>query len=328
MSGGAGTNGASNGDGRRRGTTMRDVAQSAGVSVAVVSYAFNRPDRVAANTRERVLATAHSLGYRGPDPAARALRLGRRGAVALVTAGAVEDLLADPAATQVARGMARACDTAGVTLLLSCGTEADADGAVLLRGAAARWRGRCPAVAVDAEGDGQMPRVLAMVRDGAFDVARHLAELGHRRLAVIGWPEAGPRLQGAADGWGRGEGIVAYRASESTPAAGQVAAASALSADPRPDAILGLSDALALGAMAMAGAMGLDVPGELSVAGIDDLPGSEAVGLTSVSVPYRPMGDRAGRLLAQLLETGATADPTPMPTMLVPRRSTGGPRTR
>jgi DNA-binding LacI/PurR family transcriptional regulator len=64
--------------------TARDVARTAGVSTAVVSYAFNRPDRVASATRERVLAAAAAIGYRGPDHAARALRLGRHGAVALV----------------------------------------------------------------------------------------------------------------------------------------------------------------------------------------------------------------------------------------------------
>src|SRR3989442_5769750 len=103
----------------RRTPTARDVAQAAGVSVAVVSYAFSRPERVAAATRERVLATAAAIGYAGPDPAARALRLGRHGAVALVGPGSAEALLADPATALVARGLARACDRAGVALVLA-----------------------------------------------------------------------------------------------------------------------------------------------------------------------------------------------------------------
>jgi hypothetical protein len=108
--------------------TARDVARAAGVSTAVVSYAFNRPDRVASATRERVLAAAAAIGSRGPDPAARALRLGRHGAVALVGDGPVERLLADPVAALVARGLAHACDRAGVAPLLSRGAEAAADG--------------------------------------------------------------------------------------------------------------------------------------------------------------------------------------------------------
>src|SRR5437879_9999151 len=115
-----------------RAPTARDVAQAAGVSVAVVSYAFSRPERVAAATRERVLATAAAIGYSGPDPAARALRLGRHGAVALVGPGSAEGLLADPATALFARGLARACDRAGVALVLAGGAGA-VDGAVVLR---------------------------------------------------------------------------------------------------------------------------------------------------------------------------------------------------
>ena len=102
--------------------TARDVARAAGVSTAVVSYAFNRPDRVASATRERVLATAAAIGYRGPDPAARALRLGRHGAVALSGRGSGEPLLADRAAALVARGWGAHATAAGVALLLDGAT--------------------------------------------------------------------------------------------------------------------------------------------------------------------------------------------------------------
>jgi DNA-binding LacI/PurR family transcriptional regulator len=108
--------------------TVRDVARAAGVSIAVVSYAFNRPDRVASATRERVLAAAAALDYPGPHPAARALRLGRHGAVALVGPSSVDALLADPAAVLVARGLARVCDRAGLALLLAGGPGHVADG--------------------------------------------------------------------------------------------------------------------------------------------------------------------------------------------------------
>src|SRR5690242_3085020 len=124
----------------RRAPTARDVAQAAGVSVAVVSYALSRPERVAAATRERVLATAAAMGYAGPDPAARALRLGRHGAVALVAGASAERLLADPATALFARGLARACDRAGVSLVISAGGTGTGavDGAVVLPGG--EWR--------------------------------------------------------------------------------------------------------------------------------------------------------------------------------------------
>jgi DNA-binding LacI/PurR family transcriptional regulator len=299
--------------------TARDVARAAGVSTAVVSYAFNRPERVASATRERVLAAAAAIGYRGPDPAARALRLGRPGAIALVGDGPVERLLADPAASLVARGLAHACDRAGVALLLTSGAEAGADGVVLLRGAAASWSGRTPAVVVDGAAPDGVPRVLAAVEDGAAAIAERLAAQGRRRLAVLSWPDAGPRLDGARRGWGDAGPVHALVVADASRAAGEVAAGAALGARPRPDAVLGLSDELALGALDAARHLGLSVPDDLAVAGIDDLPAAAAAGLTTVFVPYRPLGDLAGTILAAALEGQRPASPAPLPTSLALR---------
>ena len=299
--------------------TARDVARAAGVSTAVVSYAFNRPDRVASATRERVLAAAAAIGYRGPDPAARALRLGRHGAVALMGDGPVERLLADPVAALVARGLAHACDRAGVALLLTRGDEAGADGVVLLRGAAAGWAGRAPAVAVDGEAPDGVPRILAAVEEGAAAIAGRLAAQGRRRLAVLSWPDAGPRLDGARRGWGEAGPVHVLVVADSRRAAGEVAALAALGARPRPDAVLGLSDELALGALDAARQLDLAVPGRVAVAGIDDLPAAAAAGLTTVFVPYRPLGELAGTILAAALEGPAPASPQPLPTSLAIR---------
>jgi DNA-binding LacI/PurR family transcriptional regulator len=68
----------------RQRATLRDVARAAGVSHTTVSNAFSRPDQLSAPLREHVLATAQTLGYAGPDPAARSLRTGRHGALGLV----------------------------------------------------------------------------------------------------------------------------------------------------------------------------------------------------------------------------------------------------
>lgn len=308
----------------RRAPTARDVARAAGVSVAVVSYAFNRPDRVASATRERVLAVAAAIGYRGPDPAARALRLGRHGAVALVGPGAVEDLLSDPVAALVARGLARACDAAGVALVLASGSGPAADGAVLLREAAVAWAGGGPAVAVDAAAGGAVPSVLADAEGAAAQAAAHLAAAGARALTVIGWPGAGARWEGARRGWDEAGPVRALVAPDARRATGEVVARAALAAPPGPDAILGLADGLALGALDAARHLGRRVPGDLLVAGIDDLPGSDAAGLTSVFVPYRPMGERAGAILAAVLDGETAPSPEPMPVSLAIRRSTAG----
>jgi DNA-binding LacI/PurR family transcriptional regulator len=308
----------------RRAPTVRDVARAAGVSTAVVSYAFNRPERVAATTRERVLAAAAALGYAGPDAAARALRLGRYGAIGLVGPGSIEALLADPAATLVARGLARTCDRAGIALLLAGGPGGSVDGTVVL-GDARGWNGRGPAVAVGGPARDGLPCVIARVREGAAQAARHLAQVGHPRLAVVGPPGESERLEGASEGWGATGSLLRYEAAGPARADGEVAARAALAARPRPTALLALTHRLALGALDAARGLGLEVPRDLSVAGMDDLPGTEATPLTSVFVPYLPMGELAGTLLAAVLAGRALPPAPPLPTSLAIRITTAPP---
>ena len=69
---------------RTKRTTLRDVAEAAGVSVWTASNTFSNPDKVATATRDRVIAAADELDYAGPNPGARTLALGRTGMVALI----------------------------------------------------------------------------------------------------------------------------------------------------------------------------------------------------------------------------------------------------
>lgn len=112
-----------------------------------------------------------------------------------------------------------------------------------------------------------------------------------------------------------------------TPAAGEALARAALARRPRPTALLALSDTLALSALHAAHWMGLAVPADVSVAGLDDLPGSSAVGLTSALIPYRPLGERAGDLLTAQLAGDEVAPFPHLPTALSLRRSTAAPPT-
>lgn len=300
---------------------MRDVAHAAGVSVAVVSYTFNRPERVASATRERVLAAAQAVGYRGPDPAARALRLGRHGAIALVVPDSIERLFAQPAYSLVARGLARACDQAKISMVLSSGHAVGVDGAVLLGGANRDWKGAVPAVTVGdcSDENDEIPAVCADVRAGARALAAHLADTGHRRLAVITWPGGTQRLAGVREGWAQTGPVHAYEVPSSSRVSGESAGRAALKAEPRPDAVIALCDELALGVLDAAGFLGLSVPRDISVAGIDDLPGMDVAGLTSVFVPYRPLGDLAGAMLAAAIDGTPPTAPPPLPTSLTLR---------
>ncbi|WP_217913602.1 LacI family DNA-binding transcriptional regulator [Miltoncostaea marina] len=318
--------------GGARRATLRDVAQAAGVSVWTVSTTYSNPARVASATRERVFAAAAALGFTGPDPVARSLALGRTRIVALVADGAAEPLLADPAAALVARGLARYCDRAGVSLLLAGSARGSAvDGSVLfrMRPPAAPTH---PVVAVDVPPAPGVVAVRADVREAGAHVARHLRELGHRELVVLTWAGAGERLEGVRAGWAAAGPVRVFMAGSPegatdaaagpTRADAETVAQVALGREPRPTAVLALTDVLARGALVAARWAGLDVPRDLSVAGIDDLDGSDALGLTTAFVPYRPLGELAGATLSRLVEGEDAPPPPPLPTSLAIRSTT------
>lgn len=316
--------------GGARRPTLRDVAHAAGVSVWTVSNAYSHPDRVASATRERVLAAASTIGYAGPDPAGRSLALGRTRIVALVADGDAEPLLADPAAALMARGLVHSCDAAGVAVLFTGRVgEAAVDGAVHLR-LAPEVPSAHPYVVIDAPAAAGGLVVRADVFGAGAAMARLLRDLGHRELVILAWPGAGERLDGARQAWGGDDPVSVYmvtseRMAGPTAADGETVARMALSREPRPRAILALSDPLARGALDAAHRMGLAVPGDVSIVGIDDLEGNDLIGLTSVFVPYRPMGELAGVMLAALVEGGEPVMPAPLPTAVAIRASAAAP---
>src|SRR6201994_2408026 len=98
--------------------TLDTVAQAAGVSRMTVSNAYNRPDQLAAATREHVLTVARSLGYTGPDPAAASLRLRRSGTVGVVLTEQLPYAFTDPGLIEILHGIATELSEAGNALLL------------------------------------------------------------------------------------------------------------------------------------------------------------------------------------------------------------------
>ena len=97
---------------------LRDVADRAGVSVGSASQAFGRPELVSEKVRDRVLEAAKALGYPGPNPAARHLRIGRSGAIGLIFAERLRYQFTDPAAPAFLRGVADGMRRAPIGLLL------------------------------------------------------------------------------------------------------------------------------------------------------------------------------------------------------------------
>ena len=98
--------------------TLRSVAEAAGVSVSTVSNAYNKPDQLSAEVRQRVLETAKALGYAGPNPAARSLRSQRAGAIGLVFTERLSYAFSDPYSVGMLAGLAEVAEQFQTGLLL------------------------------------------------------------------------------------------------------------------------------------------------------------------------------------------------------------------
>ena len=181
--------------------TLLDIAREAGVSRTTVSNAFNRPDQLSDQLRQRVLATAVRLGYGGPNPAARMLRKGRTGAVGLVFPDPLPHAFSDDAAIGFLRGVAAVCERERAALLILPADEpgrlarrvreAPVDGLIVyccaddspvLEAVAER---RLPVVAVEVGRFAHGPHVRVDDEGGARQAACHLLAGGHRRFAVL-----------------------------------------------------------------------------------------------------------------------------------------------
>lgn len=307
--------------------TLRDVAEAAGVSVWTASNTFSNPDRIAEATRERVLAAADALDYAGPNPRARTLALGQTGLVALVSPHDSAPLLQDPGAALIAQGLLTECDRSWLSLVLA-GNESDlaVDGRVFIRWAPDA-RIRTPAVVVDGTTDG-LPGVRADTDGAAADLARLLLDLGHRRIAVIAGPGDDGRLDAAVAVLTGAAQVSVLRTSGSPwarEAHGEAAARRVLAANPRPTALMATSDPLATGALDGARRAGFAVPREVSITGLGDLPGAAERGLTTALIPYRPMGELAGRILVDRIAGHASPEAPVFPAPLAIRSTTARP---
>src|SRR5919201_2069354 len=186
---------------------FRDVAAPSGVSVLSASQAFWRPELVSEQVRERVLAAAKDLGYAGPDPAARHLRIGRTGVLGLIFAERLGYQFTDPAAPAFLRGVARGMQRTPLGLLLLPDSRYRREAARTVREAAvdgfivysaprddprvdAALARRLPAVTVDQPRGTPTPFVRVDDRAPARAAAEHVRELGHERVGVLSFIRA------------------------------------------------------------------------------------------------------------------------------------------
>ncbi|MHA1571865.1 MAG: LacI family DNA-binding transcriptional regulator, partial [Alphaproteobacteria bacterium] len=312
--------------------TLDDIALAAGVSRTTASNAFNRPDQLSAAKRNSIMEIAAGLNYPGPNPLARKLRSGRAGAIGVVFGDSLSYAFSDSAAIAFLLGVGQACQDAGQSLLLiptdaksaAQATISDAivDGFIVYttpnEAAVAQVLVRnLPVVSVDRQPIPGCASVRIEDRLGARAAAAHILSLGHENIAVVvprlhPEPHSGPvdsgqfdqlnyvvcadRLAGyleavAAAGLNVEDVVIEERPTNSEEA-GYDAAFEVLTHKPRPTAILAMSDRMAIGAMRAAEALGLKVPGDLSIVGFDDIPAAESARppLTTVCQPLVEKG--------------------------------------
>ncbi|HXF65788.1 MAG TPA: substrate-binding domain-containing protein [Burkholderiales bacterium] len=340
-------------DAERRAARLADVARLARVSAATVSRALTQPQKVRPATAARVRQAAQALAYVAHG-AARALASRRTH-----TIGAVIPTLDNAIFANTTHALQRTLDEAGYTLLLACHefdarveervtqalVERGVDGLVLLgtthppgvfRMVEAREIPYVLTWALDPSG--RRPCVGFDNRVAGGCIARHLLELGHREFAMIagvtrGNERAAERLEGVREALAaRGIALAPGRVVEKpyTLAAGREGLREVLRGKPRPTAVVCGNDVLAIGALAECQALGIAVPGELSVTGFDDLEIASVVtpALTTVRFPTAELGSRAAQHLLAQLEGRPIQARLELPVELVARASAGPPGTR
>jgi DNA-binding LacI/PurR family transcriptional regulator len=330
--------------------TLQSIADEVGVSRMTVSNAFSRPDQLSADLRARILQAADRLGYVGPDPAARALARGRVGSVGLLLNGDLSEAFEDQVSAEFVASVADELGKRGLALTVLTPPQGEGfvpardvaiDGALVYtcepQSAGVEWLSRraLPVVAVDQDFGDRVPGVLVDDRGGAGQGARHLLELGHRRIGILalGLDRHGDLLQSDSypsterlAGWTEtlAEAGVQPTVVRAPYDGGALAGARTLLEDRSITAVLCFSDVFALAVVQAAEESGRRVPEDLSVVGYDDSPqaSTSRPPLTTVRQDVTAKGHLAAGMLADLLD-GRPAQSRLLPATLVVRESTG-----
>jgi LacI family transcriptional regulator len=328
--------------------TIKQVAREANVSVATVSRALNDTGPVREEVRERVRAVAERLRY-VPHSGARSLITRKTGAIGVFLPDIHGEFF-----SEVIRGMDGVCRHRGYHLLVAGSHSDTAEILAVMRATRGRVDGLI-VMAPDLEADAiehDVPASLPLVAmncrrlgakfdsisidnyGGAYAMVRHLAGLGHVRIAFLKGPErnfeASERLRGYRDAVVATGGVVNEELEipgDFTEESGRAGTLAAVALRPRPTALFAGNDAMALGALSALGELGLRVPGDITVAGFDDVPVARYVtpALSTVHVPIAELGARAMERLLLALERGAEHERRHevLPTTLVVRGTCG-----
>lgn len=336
-------------------SSIKDVAQLAGVSNGTVSRYFHEPDRVSPDTRERIRNAIDAVGY-SPNALASNLRRQQTGLLLVLVW-----TIGDPYYGAVMSGITRVARREGYRVHVQEVAPGSlenndleyllrsrvADGIIVLGGDApheskARRIGveGHPAIVVCGEtGDPGLfsyPRVQIDGFEATRELTRYLAGLGHHRIAFMSGEPGSLMLEE------RKRGFLAEMESRGLPVnsdwlvdghlvidSARRAARRLINARERPTALICANDEMALGAMAELQSNGLVVPDDISVAGFDNTRYADIAnpGLTTVAQPAEAIGEQGVyRLLNILRNPAAESGVKHLPHRLILRESTAPPR--
>ena len=335
--------------------TMVDVARSAGVSVATVSHVLNDTRPVRPATRQAVLDAIDELGYT-PNTLARSLVTARTRSIGLAVSA-----ISNPYFTKILQGVEADALEHGYSLLIADPHDDPAherkvvqllherrvDGMIVAPsarpGELLGYLGRhnVPTVFLDRLVDGatapgfEFDQVCAENAEPVAHLVSHLAELGHKRIGLVGGlpglSTTSERISGyrhglAAAGLPYDERLVLSGSSEAAGA--ERATGGLLSLPTPPTALVTANNTMTIGALRALREKGLSVPGDMALCCFDDFSWADLFSprLTAISQPSKEIGARAvGLLLDRLASPGRPARMVRLPSAFVHRTSCGCP---
>ncbi len=335
-------------------STIKHIAELAGVSKTTVSFAFNDPAKISRETYEKIMEIADREGY-VPDPIARTMTTKRVGTIGVLLPQAIQEAFRNPYVAEVLRGIGMVCHqedlfmtvlppvkgylsqairNAAVDGFIALGLETAADITELIR------QRRVPFVAIDGDPDSGVINVGIDDTQAAESVMDHILSLGHRKIIILSLKSEGPvpteefssrTVNRRLDGFKRSLGLFgrSLEASdiriipvEATVEAARDAVFPVLVQEP-PTAVVCMGDVAAFGVYEACRNAGLSIPDDISVTGMDDIPFASLIDppLTTVRQPGIRKGTYAARSIIDMIQ-GRPAASVVLPTDLLVRSST------
>lgn len=327
---------------QKKRANLRDVAKVAGVSVATVSRVLNEPSVVKKDTLEKVQKAIDELRF-VPSAAARAINSGRTRFV-----GALIPTLDNAIFARFLAALERKLSDDGLSLIVAT-TESDleveaakakglvnigAEGLIVTGVSHSEEfldlieRTMIPTIITSYYDESNVLPTIGYDNEAAAQLAlQHLIDLGHRRIAVVHGPlhnndRTLARLSGLRSLRWHGE-LKSFE-TEISLRGGAEAAGQIMGNRENPDAILCLSDVVALGVLFGLQSKNVRVPEDVSLMGLDDLPSSAVAvpALTTVHLPVSRMGERVASALARWISSQKIPKPEKLEAKLIKRSST------